>query len=240
MGTLPPPSPSHPPPAALTPQGTLRRDIEKRTSQRTPEIGISHRDERPPPPSTLPSSLPESTQNAQVASLLEKIQVCLFFFNILLYLMLGVKLTVYWQGVAGYCDEPGDDPVYPLPPSMSLHRNGGVNGGTHFAPSNNKKCSPAFSVNSSEISRDSGFSTDTSVTFEKAPIKPPFVISTPKCPPLPSGLQNGQFPSREATPTNTYEVTFSVMSSNLTQMLDPYNATTFILHPFLDFRETLF
>lgn len=134
---------------------------------------------------------------------------------------------MYWQGVAGYCDEPGDD-NYPLPPSMSLNRNGGP---PNFPP---KKCSPAFSVNSSEISRDSGFSTDTSLALEKGPLKPPFVISTPKCPTVPPGaLQNAPaFQSREATPTNNYEVTLSVMSSNLTQLLDPSNATTFSTHQF--------
>ena len=77
MGSLPPPSPSHPPPAALTPQGTLRRDVEKRGTPRVAETGLPQRDEMPPPPSSLPTTLPESAHNAQVASLLEKIQVSL-------------------------------------------------------------------------------------------------------------------------------------------------------------------
>jgi hypothetical protein len=90
---------------------------------------------------------------------------------------------------------------------MSLTRNSTV--GDHLKittkpESRPLKASPAYSVNT-EISRDSGFSTDNGI-FEKFPFIPP----TAKYPPLPitkSTSMSSGYQSNEITPTNHYEVT---------------------------------
>lgn len=111
---------------------------------------------------------------------------------------------------------------------MSLSRNSTVlHSDLRQAQCVGNKCSPAFSVNT-EISRDSGFSTDNSITFEKSvyiiapPPPPPYVITTPKCPTLPiakSQSMSSGYQSNETTPTNQYEVTKCHVSHHLSARL---------------------
>ena len=103
------------------------------------------------------------------------------------------------------CDKysDGEDAVT-IPPSMSLTRGGKAG----------NKSSPAFSI-ATEISRDSGFSTDNNSVILDAKshfVAPPVV----KCPALPiakslNSMSSG-YQSNETTPTNHYsEVTLDVM-----------------------------